>query len=187
MARPGERALEYQRRAEGLSWKAIRSLSEAVKRGDTPGWEEGKALEYLIVRAFRLSGAKEAEYPYDVPPAGNPIEQIDGLVPLDGHTFLVECKDRDAVDVEAIAKLRNQLLRRPETTLGCVFAAGRFTAPALVVVDFSVPHRILLWSEIDIEDSIKQRDFVSTLRAKYHILCKYGLTDHSPHFREVEA
>jgi hypothetical protein len=122
-----------------------------------------------------------------VPPGGKPIEQIDRFVVLGQLVFLVECKDKDAVDIEAIAKLRNQLLHRPESTMGCVFTTGDFTTPALIVTDFSVPHRILLWSAIDIEDCLKKQDFKATLREKYIHLCKYGLTDHSPNYKELEV
>ena len=113
-----------------MAWKDLNTLWAKIKAGDTPGWDGGKVLEHLVVRAFQLSKL-EAEYPYDVPPGGVAIEQIDGLVHMDCHTFLIECKDKETVDIEAIAKLRNQLLRRPDTTFGCVFAADRFTAPAL--------------------------------------------------------
>lgn len=140
---PSERDLEDVRRAEKMAWKGLNTLWTQIKAGNTPGWDGGKALEYLVIRAFKLSKL-EAEYPYDVPPGGTAIEQIAGLVHLDCHTFLTECKDKETVDIEAIAKLRNQLLRRPDTTFGSVFAADRFTAPALILADYSVPHRILL-------------------------------------------
>jgi hypothetical protein len=150
VAKPSEKDLEYVMRAEGMSWADLSALWELIKAEKTPDWEGGKAFEHLVIRAFRLNGL-EAEYPYDVPPGGKPIEQIDGLVYLQCYTFLVECKDKESVDIEAIAKLRNQLLRRPETTLGCVFTTGAFTEPALIITDFSVPHRILLWSKADID------------------------------------
>jgi hypothetical protein len=67
-----------------------------------------------------------------------------------------------------------------------VFTTGDFTAPALIIVDFSIPHRILLWSRRDIESCLKSNDFKSTLLAKYRHLCKYGLTDHSPTYKELE-
>ena len=169
-----------------MSWRDLAALWEQIKAGSTPGWHEGKALEHLVVRAFRLSKL-EAEYPYDVPPGGKAIEQIDGIVHLNCYTFLVECKDRETVDIEAIAKLRNQLLRRPDTTFGCVFTADRFTAPALILADFAVPHRILLWSGIDIEKCIKRKSFAAMLLDKYRHLCKYGLTDHSPSYRGLEV
>jgi hypothetical protein len=169
-----------------MAWKDLNTLWGQIKVGDTPGWDGGKALEHMVVRAFKLSKL-EAEYPYDVPPGGTAIEKIDGLVHLDCHTFLIECKDKETVDIEAIAKLRNQLLRRPDTTFGCVFAADRFTDPALILADFSVPHRILLWSGLDIEACLKKKNFRDTLLDKYRHLCKYGLTDHSPNYKDLEV
>lgn len=187
MAKPSEKDLEYITRAEAMSWDDLNALWELIKVDQTPDWEGGKAFEHLVVRAFKLNGL-DAEYPYDVPPRGKPIEQIDGLVHLQCHTFLIECKDKkDSVDIEAIAKLRNQLLRRPETTLGCVFTTSEFTEPALIITDFSVPHRILLWSELDIERCLKQRDSATVLLEKYRFLCKYGLTDHSPYYKGLEV
>ncbi len=143
-----------------------------------------KALEHLVIRAFRLNKL-EAEYPYDVPPGGKAIEQIDGLVYLNCYTFLIECKDKETVDIEAIAKLRNQLLRRPDTTFGCVFTADRFTEPARILVGFSVPHRILLWSGVDIEGCLQKKSFASTLLDKYRHLCKYGLIESVQNYKDL--
>jgi hypothetical protein len=186
VARPSAKDLEYIKRAEGMSWDDLNKFWELIKADNTPDWEGGKAFEHLVIRAFRLDGL-DAEYPYDVPPGGRPIEQIDGLVHLQCYTFLIECKDKESVDIEAIAKLRNQLLRRPETTCGCVFTTGGFTEPALIVTDYSVPHRILLWSELNIEGCLKKKNFKAVLLEKYRHLCKFGLTDHSPSYRELEA
>jgi hypothetical protein len=186
VAKPSEKDLEYVKRAEAMSWKALNALWEQIKADDTPDWESGKAFEHLVIRAFRLNKL-EAEYPYHVPPGGKPLEQMDGLVHLQCYTFLIECKDKDSVDVVTIAKLRNQLERRPGTTFGCVFTTGSFTDEALTITDFSVPHRILLWDELDIERSLKKKNFGAILLEKYRLLCKYGFTDHSPNFIEVEV
>jgi hypothetical protein len=169
-----------------MGWPEVAGLWEMIKNQDTPEWDSGKALEHLVVRAFALSQL-DVDYPYDVPPGGDVIEQIDGIVYWDGLAFLLECKDRDKVDVEAIAKLRNQLLRRPDTAMGCVFVSREFTEPALILADFAVPHRILLWQGTDIENAIAARDFKSALREKYRHLCKYGLTDHSPNYPKFKV
>lgn len=186
MAAPSEKSEKYRRAAEAMDWPEITSLWEQIKKGETSDWDDGKALEHLVVRAFALSGLA-VEYPYDVPPGGKPLEQIDGIVYADGLAFLLECKDREAVDVEAIAKLRNQLLRRPDTTMGCVFVTENFTQTALMLADFALPHRILLWPGADIGNAIGARNFAATLREKYRHLCKYGLTDHSPNYRSLET
>jgi hypothetical protein len=112
MATPSDKAVNYRAEAERMRWPEIATLWEQIEKGETPGWDAGKALEHLVVRAFALSGL-EVEYPYDVPPGGEPLEQIDGLVYLDGLAFLLECKDKEKVDIEAIAKLRNQLTSPP--------------------------------------------------------------------------
>jgi hypothetical protein len=185
MARPSDRDIRYKEVARGLTWEDLSSLWQQIKDGPTPGWDEGKALEHLIIRAFELSGLR-VEYSYDVPPGGNPLEQIDGMVFLDRLPFLVECKDRDTVDIEAVAKLRNQLSRRPPTTMGCLFITGRYTLPALILADFAIPLRITLWSRDDIEAALEARDFQATLVKKYNELCMFGLTDQSPNFRALQ-
>ena len=186
MARSSEQALQDRERAGRLTWEDLDGLWSDLQDDAAAGWDSGKALEHLVVRGFSLSGL-EVEYPYDVPLGGRPLEQIDGLVYLGEVPFLIECKDRDSVDIEAIAKLRNQLLRRPPSTMGCVFVSGTFTRPAVILSDFAAPHRITLWSNLDISEAIQARNFADTLRRKYHDLCMFGLTDHSPHYRELEA
>jgi hypothetical protein len=186
VAKPSGRDLDCIERAEKMAWKDLRKLWKQIKAGATPGWELGKALEHLVIRAFTLNEL-DAEYPYHVPPGGRILDQIDGIVFVDGQCFLIECKDEDATDIEALSKLRIQLLRRPGSTLGCVFTRHHFTRPALILNDLSVPYRILLWSELDIEESLKKESFANTLRAKYRDLCMYGLTDHSPYYKELEV
>ena len=135
-----------------------------------------------MVRAFALSGLR-AEYPYEVPLGSRTLEQIDGMVYLGDVPFLIECKDRRAVDMLVVAKMRNQLMRRPPSTMGCVFASGEFTVPATVLCDFAAPHRITLWSGKDITTALGERNFAKPLRRKYEELCMFGLTDHSPHWQ----
>jgi hypothetical protein len=169
-----------------MKWKDLSALWQAIKKGDTPGWDDGKALEYLVVRAFELNRIR-VEYPYHVPPGGDPIEQIDGMVILDGSAYLLECKDTTSVDIVPVTKLVNQLIRRPQTTCGSVFTSGAFSTPATILADLSLPHRILFWSGIDVESALTAKDFASALREKYYRLCKFGLTDYSPHYRELEV
>ncbi len=109
-------------------------------------WIPGKAFEYLIVRAFELEGA-EVRYPYSVPIAEEIVEQIDGVVYAQGLSCLIESKDwKEYVGIEPIAKLRNQLLRRPGTVIGSIFSRGGFTNPARTLAQFLAPQTILLWN-----------------------------------------
>ncbi|MGP0070131.1 MAG: hypothetical protein ACLQGP_41855 [Isosphaeraceae bacterium] len=185
MARPSDRDIRYKEAAQKLTWDDLSLLWQQIKDGATPNWDEGKALEHLVIRAFELSKLR-VEYPYDVPPGGRPIEQIDGIVFLDHLPFLIECKDRNSIDSSAIAKLHIQLLRRPPITMGGVFSAGGYTSPALILADYAVPRRITLWSGEDIEIALGSHDFKEMLVRKYGELCMFGLTDYSPFYRELE-
>jgi hypothetical protein len=133
MARPSEKALESERRAQQLPWDGLRRLWQEIQDGEAPAWDPGRAFEHLVVRGSELSGPR-VEYAYDVPPEGPIIEQIDGLVFLGDTPFLIECKDRDAVDFVAVAEMRNQLLRRAALTMD----AHRQPPPS---DDFSVSSR----------------------------------------------
>jgi hypothetical protein len=174
VARPSEKALEYKARARGLSWEGLRALWEQIQAGETQEWDQGRAFEHLVVRGFELSGLR-VEYAYDVPPEGRTIEQIDGIVFLGDTPFLIECKDRDGVDIVAVAKMRNQLLRRPFVTMGCVLITGEFTEPALILAGLAVPHQITLWAGDDIHAAVDANDFKTALEKKYNDLCMYGL------------
>ena len=180
-------ASEYARQlVQKMAWPELEALWKDIVGEQVSGWSQGKAFEYLVIRGFELSGLR-VEYPYEVPPAGRIIEQIDGLVYLDDIPFLIECKDKDKVDIEAIAKLHNQLLRRPPTTMGCVLSSGTFTGPALLLAGYMTPYRILLWTNFDIERAIAVRSFQDVLRYKYERICMYGLIDESPNYQAWEV
>jgi hypothetical protein len=182
MAKPSERDRHYREKARRLTWKSLPPLWRKIRAGATPGWDEGKAFEHFILRAFELPGLR-VEYPFDVPPGGGVIEQIDGMVFLGQIAFRVECKDTETVDITVIAKMSHQLSRRPPPTMGCIFTTGGFTEQALVLADFVVPRRIVLWAREDIEAALAARDFATRLARKYEDLCKFGLTDYSPYFK----
>src|SRR5262245_45955191 len=111
-------AQEYETWIKKLRWPGLQKLWMAIKKRDTPEWEAGKAFEYLILRAFELDGA-QVRWPYPVHLFGEQVEQIDGSVSVSGLYGLVECKDEtDNIAIAPIAKLRNQLLRRPWGTVG---------------------------------------------------------------------
>ncbi|OAD20757.1 hypothetical protein THIOM_003518, partial [Candidatus Thiomargarita nelsonii] len=112
--------IKYKYKISQYQWDDLLNLWEAIKNGDTPEWSPGKAFEYLIVRAFQLEGA-DVIYPFSVKMAREELEQIDGVVYTSGLACLIESKDqKTSVNIEPIAKLRNQLLRRPATAIGMI-------------------------------------------------------------------
>jgi hypothetical protein len=70
----------------------------------------------------------------------------------------VESKDETAdIAIAPVAKLRNQLLRRPSGTIGLLFASGRFTPAAALLAHFTLPQTILLWSRDDVEYCLQKK------------------------------
>jgi hypothetical protein len=178
------KAREYEAKIQKLGWQELENLWDIILKEETQeaGWEAGKALEYLIVRCFELElGSEHVVYPYDVDFSSitqsyQAIEQIDGVVYANGLSFILECKDySENLDVQVIAKLRNQLTRRPAGTIGCVFSTSGFTEPAILLAHFTAPQAILLWGVSDIDNSIKNRSFVTALEKKYRNFVEKGV------------
>ncbi len=168
--------LDYEKKIGDYNWDNLLDLWKGIELGNTPGWEAGKALEYLILRAFQLEGA-EVTWPYSVRVDGEEVEQIDGVVYSDGLACLIECKDTaERVSIEPIAKLRNQLLRRPATAIGSVFSRSGFTEPALTLAQFITPQTVLLWSGEEITYALENQYFCQALIKKYRFCIERGIT-----------
>lgn len=166
---------DYEQTIGGYGWDDLLGLWRAIETGDTPGWAAGKALEYLVLRAFQIEGA-EVRYPYRVHIDGEEIEQIDGVVYSDGLACLVECKDQaQPVNVEPIAKMRNQLLRRPGVTVGIIFSRRGFTDPANSLTRFLAPQTILLWSGREIAYALRRQMMRQALIIKHRGCIEEGL------------
>ncbi|MEB3311885.1 MAG: restriction endonuclease [Snowella sp.] len=172
-------AAYYENEIKLLQWDGLRSLWKDIEARHTPGWDSGKAFEYLILRAFELDGA-EVKWPYRVKLFGEEVEQIDGVIYSAGLSCLVESKDfaDKNVDIAPIAKLRNQLLRRPASTIGVVFSRKGFTNPAIRLSYFFFPQTILLWNGIEIKYALDNEKICELLTLKYRACVEYGLPDY---------
>lgn len=150
------------------NWPKLRKFWSQIKDGNTPGWSNGKALEYLLVRAFDLDGA-EVVYPYNNT-IHNAKEQFDGYVYVRelGAGFLIECKDwSDNVSFDQLAKLHGRLTYRMPSTYGIFLSKNGFSASALELIFMMHPHNILLWSFNDIDECFKNHKFMKALKYKY--------------------
>ncbi len=144
----------------------------------TPGWEPGKAFEYLVLRAFEFDGA-DVRWPYTVSLFGEQVEQIDGALHRNGLNCLVESKDLgENVPLGPIAKLRYQLLRRPAGTIGLVFSSKRFTEPADLLAHFALPQAILLWSGDELDHALKKQSIARFLGRKFRACVEEGIPDY---------
>jgi hypothetical protein len=178
---------DYERMIQSLQWDGLRTLWDNIENRSTPGWDAGQAFEYLVLRAFQLDGA-EVKWPYSVELFGEKVEQIDGVVYSSGLSCLVESKDfRDKtnVDIAPIAKLRNQLLRRPAATVGLVFSRTEFTEPARYLSYFSLPQTILLWSGEEIKYALDNETICELLTLKYRVCVEHGLPDYDVRERDI--
>jgi Restriction endonuclease len=159
------------------SHDALLGLWNQILERATPDWAPGVAFEFLILRAFELEGAA-VEYPFSVELFGEAAaEQIDGMVQMKGEglVFLAESKDwKDPIAVAPIAKLRNQLARRPAQLIGCLFSTSGFTEPAKLMGHFLAPQTILLWDGDDIDFCLRNRYFSQGVFEKHTYAMKEG-------------
>ena len=72
---------ELETKIKRLRWPGLKNLWSAIKKGDTPGWEAGKAFEYLVLRAFELEHTTRepvsVRYPYSVTLFDEKVEEIE--------------------------------------------------------------------------------------------------------------
>ncbi len=170
---------EYEARIQTFGWDELLDLWKAIERRDTPDWDLGRAFEYLVLRAFQLDGA-EVRWPYTVDLFGESVEQIDGALHSDGLSCLVECKDMHAgVSVLPIAKLRNQLLRRPAGTVGLMFSRSGFTDSARFLARFALPQAILFWSGREVQFALECRRIRELLVLKYRFCAEEGVPEYN--------
>lgn len=160
---------------------ALLRLWKQKKKGEIDGtkWPEGKLFEYIMLRAFELEGA-EITYPYTVNFHEDVVEQIDGAIKIDSHYILVECKDysKEKINIDPIAKLRNQLLRRHSSVFGMFFSASGYTDPVEDLIKFMAPQMIILWNIDDIDYCMEYGKFVDCFYWKYKYAverCEYNI------------
>jgi hypothetical protein len=95
-----------------------------------------------------------------------------------GITCLVECKDKDQpLNVEPIAKLRNQLLRRPAGVIGILISRSGFTAPARTLASFVAPQTILLWEGAELDYVLRKESIGPALQRKFRYCIERGAPD----------
>lgn len=144
-----------------------------------PKWARGKPLEHIILRAFEIEGADVA-WPFEVKIGSQVVEQIDGAIYCDGLSAIIESKDySEPINVEPIAKLRNQLARRPLHTMGIIFARRGFTEPAKTLTRMVGPLNILLWEFQELDTAIRRQQMRHALRTKLKYAVELAMPDYN--------
>ena len=91
----------------------------------------------------------------------------------------MESKDySDPNNIEPIAKLRNQLTRRPSGTLGLLFARSGFTEPDKMLTRMISPMNILLWELAELEAGLRTGARCEKLKAKYRYAVEMASLDY---------
>lgn len=160
---------KFIKRIQTYDWAKLERLWEKVRDGKKTRWSDGKALEYLFIRAFELEGI-DVEYPYC-----NKVEkyeeQVDGYLSTRNPevSFLVECKDwSNKVTFDELAKLNSRLSYRIPSVLGVFVSMSDYTPSAMELLFMMQPRRIILWSKNDINECFKHHKFTKALIHKYH-------------------
>jgi len=170
---------EYETEIRKLRWPGLQKLWADITAGKVdPWWPKGKAFEYLVVRMFELDKA-QVTWPYPVYLFGGKAkEQIDGAVRFGGLHWLLESKDEETkIAIDPIAKLRNQMLRRPWGTIGLVFTSTKFTPSAVQMTHFALPQPLLLWTGAEVEHALRKKKMCEFAQEKYRMCVEHGMVD----------
>ena len=182
--------IDYVARIRQYDTAQLVILLQDIRAGrSTVGWPRGRAFEYLVLRGFELDAA-EVEWPYNVPFAGSVIEQIDGGVYIQNTLFLIESKDyQKSLNIEPVAKLRYQLMRRPLGTMEIVFGRSNFTIPLKHLTRMTSPPQVLLWEVEELEyalqtqatrlaNNLPGQGMCKALQLKFRMAAKLGMPDY---------
>ncbi|MBR8833139.1 MAG: restriction endonuclease [Stigonema ocellatum SAG 48.90 = DSM 106950] len=111
---------------------------------------------------------------------------MDGAVYTDELSCLVECKDQIGnIAIDPVAKLRNQLLRRPAGIIGVVFSTTGFTEATQILAQYSANLAILLWNGDEIEYALNHQLMRRGLVKKYRYCVERGLPNYNLEIEEV--
>ena len=132
-----------------------------------------------MIRSFELEGA-EVAYLFTVQMGGMIVEQIDGAVHTNGRSCLIECKDQAGnVNIDPIAKLKNQLSRRPNGVIGSMVSSTSFTEATVYLSQYNMNQAVLLWNSDDITYGLTQQFMSRGLFRKYWYCVQTGKTDYN--------
>lgn len=137
---------------------------------DNP-WKRGKQLESVLNRLFASYGilVKE-EFTVKGDESEGIVEQIDGVIELHGHLYLVEVKWlKDPVGVPEVSQHVSRLFLRADTR-GIFISASGFGAPAVSTAKDALNQKVLVLCELEEVVVALDRDFdlKDVFRVKSH-------------------
>ncbi|MFJ9776577.1 restriction endonuclease [Kitasatospora sp. NPDC101157] len=141
------RAAEDERRRRSALYSDLRAQIAALfSMGDAQ--KRGLELEALLNRVFALDGIGVRESFTLWLEDGEAAEQIDGVVELDGQTFLVEVKWwAKPLDVNPVSRHLVRLMGRPDVS-GLMISASGYSAPAVAECERFLTHKVMVLGEL---------------------------------------
>jgi restriction system protein len=148
-------ALRDQKQAEWKTLDLKRTRKERIKKdlgglfGTANPHARGKNLEKLLNELFSHYGILVREsFTLRIDGVGI-VEQIDGVVELDGQLYLVEVKwHSEPLGVESISQHQVRVFHRSQCR-GIIISASGFTRPAILSVTESLKHAVFVLCELE--------------------------------------
>jgi hypothetical protein len=130
-------------------WDAVRRDLQALYR-ETDAWKRGKALEGVLNRLFKVAGiAVRDAFTVRGHAREGVVEQIDGVILLDAHFYLVETKwHADRLGVGDVSHHLVRLHAR-DGARGLLIAAHGFADPAVHAVREHLPKVTAILCDLD--------------------------------------
>lgn len=154
-----ERQAEARRRRQDVEARLVAQQAKAAERehlrrdlsalfGEGDSQKRGKMLEPVLNALFALAGCRVRQA-FEVRQMGvGVVEQIDGLVDLDGNTYLVEAKwYRDRVGPGEIAPALVRTYGRAEAR-GIIISASGFTDAAVATTRDALAKAVVVLCEL---------------------------------------
>jgi hypothetical protein len=152
-----ERALRLTAKEQELTRRRNEEMQRSQVRdelaslfGETDPWKRGRALEGVLNRLFALDGIAVKEAFHLTGDAGEGIvEQIDGVIAIDGELYLVEMKwHTDRIGVAEISPHLVRLMARSEAR-GIFISASGFGDPTVAQTKEFLQHKVCVLCELE--------------------------------------
>lgn len=195
MAREREREAELRRAESRRKTEAENKRRGEIRRvgrelaslfGMTDGQKRGKLLEGVLNQLFAVHGLSVREaFERRDPETGRTVEQVDGVVEVDGNVYLVEMKWwKDRLGKGDVSNHLVNVFNRGHAR-GMLISASSYTDGAIAVCrDSLAKTTVVLW---DLEEIVllleKEGDFVGVLKQKI-VAAIAGL---NPYFRGYDV
>lgn len=154
--------------------------------GENDPWKRGKQLESVLNRLFALDGMSVREaFHLNGDESEGIVEQIDGVIDLDGQLYLVEMKWlREKIGPEPIGYHHSRVFLRHAAN-GVFISASGFTEPAIAHTKLALTRMVSVLCELEEIVMLLERD--ADVRRYFREKVQAAITERQPLHRPVLA